>query len=222
MLTLWFSPKGLPMAMAGSPSSRSALLPSGAAADFFSACIPRTGRAPRRAGAGGERKSEESGEHRECPSRARLPGRAQPVDGGELGLDAAGLLGLVLERLEVARVFLLVEQAALDVALDHAAVEIANRDFLVLLRHVVLLGDRARASSTSLLYGTAPMPPLPHGAYAIADGSAGKPVLDLVGAFVRGGAAVVQLRMKASGLGPREWGLGPGASGSGGVLARPA
>jgi thiamine-phosphate pyrophosphorylase len=59
------------------------------------------------------------------------------------------------------------------------------------------------------------MPALPHGVYAIADGSAGKPVLDLVGAFVRGGAAVVQLRMKASGFGPRDWGLGPRASGLG-------
>lgn len=37
---------------------------------------------------------------------------------------------------------------------------------------------------------------LPRGVYAIADGSAGRPVLDLVGAFVRGGAAVVQLRLK--------------------------
>ena len=40
---------------------------------------------------------------------------------------------------------------------------------------------------------------LPPGAYAIADGSAGRPLLDLVEAFVRGGAAVVQLRMKATG-----------------------
>ena len=47
------------------------------------------------------------------------------------------------------------------------------------------------------------MAPLPHGVYAIADGSAGRPVLDLVRAFVRGGAAVIQLRVKASGLGPR-------------------
>src|SRR5690348_5811892 len=37
---------------------------------------------------------------------------------------------------------------------------------------------------------------LPRGVYAIADGSAGRPVLDLVGAFVRGGAAVIQLRLK--------------------------
>jgi len=37
--------------------------------------------------------------------------------------------------------------------------------------------------------------------YAIADGSAGRPVLDLVGAFVRGGAAVVQLRLKDVGTG---------------------
>ncbi len=39
--------------------------------------------------------------------------------------------------------------------------------------------------------------------YAIADGSTGRPVLDLVGAFVRGGAAVIQIRMKASGLRPQ-------------------
>jgi thiamine-phosphate pyrophosphorylase len=63
------------------------------------------------------------------------------------------------------------------------------------------------------------MPALPHGVYAIADGSAGKPVLDLVGAFVRGGAAVVQLRLKTSGLRPRASGLGPEAFGSGEFLA---
>jgi thiamine-phosphate pyrophosphorylase len=37
--------------------------------------------------------------------------------------------------------------------------------------------------------------------YAIADGSAGRPVLDLVSAFVRGGAAAVQLRLKDVGTG---------------------
>ncbi len=42
---------------------------------------------------------------------------------------------------------------------------------------------------------------LPPGAYAIADGSAGRPILDLAGAFVRGGAAVVQLRLKDAGAG---------------------
>ncbi|HEX9577953.1 MAG TPA: thiamine phosphate synthase [Myxococcales bacterium] len=42
---------------------------------------------------------------------------------------------------------------------------------------------------------------LPHGVYAIVDGSAGKPPLELVGAFVRGGAAVVQLRLKDIGAG---------------------
>jgi len=42
---------------------------------------------------------------------------------------------------------------------------------------------------------------LPHGVYAIADGSAGRPVLDLVSAFVRGGAAIVQLRLKDAGAG---------------------
>src|SRR5262249_9308513 len=42
---------------------------------------------------------------------------------------------------------------------------------------------------------------LPRGVYAIADGSAGRPILDLVGAFVRGGAAVVQLRLKDAGTG---------------------
>ena len=42
---------------------------------------------------------------------------------------------------------------------------------------------------------------LPRGLYAIADGSAGRPILDLVSAFVRGGAAVVQLRWKAPGSG---------------------
>jgi thiamine-phosphate pyrophosphorylase len=63
------------------------------------------------------------------------------------------------------------------------------------------------------------MPALPHGVYAIADGSAGKPVLDLVGAFVRGGAAVVQLRLKASGFGLRASGPRPRTSGSGEFLA---
>ncbi|MGZ6143574.1 MAG: thiamine phosphate synthase [Myxococcales bacterium] len=47
------------------------------------------------------------------------------------------------------------------------------------------------------------MPALPYGVYAIADGSAGRPLLDLVGAFVRGGAVVVQLRVKTSGLRPQ-------------------
>ncbi len=37
--------------------------------------------------------------------------------------------------------------------------------------------------------------------YAIVDGSASRPPLDLVGAFVRGGAAVVQLRLKQAGAG---------------------
>jgi thiamine-phosphate pyrophosphorylase len=37
--------------------------------------------------------------------------------------------------------------------------------------------------------------------YAIVDGSATRPPLDLVGAFVRGGAAVVQLRLKEAGAG---------------------
>src|SRR5260370_14401541 len=39
------------------------------------------------------------------------------------------------------------------------------------------------------------MPGLPHGVYAIVDGPAGPP-LDLIAAFVRGGASVVQLRLK--------------------------
>jgi thiamine-phosphate pyrophosphorylase len=56
------------------------------------------------------------------------------------------------------------------------------------------------------------MPPaLPQGVYAIADGAAGRPILDLVAAFVQGGAAVVQLRMKTNSAGPQ-------ASGSGDVL----
>jgi thiamine-phosphate pyrophosphorylase len=42
---------------------------------------------------------------------------------------------------------------------------------------------------------------LPHGIYAIVDGSAARPPLDLVAAFVRGGAAVVQLRLKETGAG---------------------
>jgi thiamine-phosphate pyrophosphorylase len=37
---------------------------------------------------------------------------------------------------------------------------------------------------------------LPHGIYAIVDGSASRPPLELVHAFVQGGAAVVQLRLK--------------------------
>jgi thiamine-phosphate pyrophosphorylase len=45
------------------------------------------------------------------------------------------------------------------------------------------------------------MPSLPSGLYAIVDGSAARPPLDLVGAFVRGGAAVVQLRLKQVGAG---------------------
>jgi len=45
------------------------------------------------------------------------------------------------------------------------------------------------------------VPSLPSGVYAIVDGSATRPPLDLVGAFVRGGAAVVQLRLKQAGAG---------------------
>ena len=45
------------------------------------------------------------------------------------------------------------------------------------------------------------MPPLPAGVYAIVDGSAARPPLELVGAFVRGGASVVQLRLKSAGAG---------------------
>jgi thiamine-phosphate pyrophosphorylase len=42
---------------------------------------------------------------------------------------------------------------------------------------------------------------LPRGIYAIVDGSAARPPLELVAAFVRGGAAVVQLRLKDAGAG---------------------
>jgi thiamine-phosphate pyrophosphorylase len=45
------------------------------------------------------------------------------------------------------------------------------------------------------------MPGLPHGVYAIVDGPAGPPPLDLIAAFVRGGASVVQLRLKGIGTG---------------------
>ncbi|HEY6911055.1 MAG TPA: thiamine phosphate synthase [Myxococcales bacterium] len=46
------------------------------------------------------------------------------------------------------------------------------------------------------------MPPLlPSGVYAIVDDSAARPPLELVAAFVRGGAAVVQLRLKRAGAG---------------------
>lgn len=44
-------------------------------------------------------------------------------------------------------------------------------------------------------------PPLPSGVYAIVDDSAARPPLDSVAAFVRGGAAVVQLRLKRAGAG---------------------
>lgn len=43
--------------------------------------------------------------------------------------------------------------------------------------------------------------PLPHGIYAIVDASAALPPLELVSAFVHGGAAVVQLRLKDIGAG---------------------
>lgn len=45
------------------------------------------------------------------------------------------------------------------------------------------------------------MPALPSGLYAIVDGSAARLPLDLVAAFVRGGAAVIQLRLKQVGAG---------------------
>jgi thiamine-phosphate pyrophosphorylase len=44
-------------------------------------------------------------------------------------------------------------------------------------------------------------PPLPSGVYAIVDDSAARPPLGLVAAFVQGGAAVVQLRLKRAGAG---------------------
>ena len=44
-------------------------------------------------------------------------------------------------------------------------------------------------------------PPLPSGVYAIVDDSAARPPLELVAAFVQGGAAVVQLRLKRAGAG---------------------
>jgi thiamine-phosphate pyrophosphorylase len=44
-------------------------------------------------------------------------------------------------------------------------------------------------------------PALPSGVYAIVDDSAARPPLELVGAFVHGGAAVVQLRLKRAGAG---------------------
>ena len=46
-----------------------------------------------------------------------------------------------------------------------------------------------------------PRTTLPRGIYAIVDCSAARPPLELVGAFVRGGAAVVQLRLKQAGAG---------------------
>src|SRR5437764_830631 len=46
-----------------------------------------------------------------------------------------------------------------------------------------------------------PRTTLPRGIYAIVDSSAARPPLELVGAFVRGGAAVVQLRLKQAGAG---------------------
>jgi thiamine-phosphate pyrophosphorylase len=42
---------------------------------------------------------------------------------------------------------------------------------------------------------------LPHGIYAIVDGGAARPPLELVSAFASGGAAVVQLRLKEIGAG---------------------
>ena len=46
MLTLWFSPNGLPIAMVGSPSMRSDETPNGAAGNFRSPWILRTARSP--------------------------------------------------------------------------------------------------------------------------------------------------------------------------------
>ena len=45
------------------------------------------------------------------------------------------------------------------------------------------------------------MPSLPSGLYAIVDGLAARPPLELVAAFVSGGAAVIQLRLKQEGAG---------------------
>src|SRR5436190_1513473 len=69
------------------------------------------------------------------------------------------------------------------------------------LSATAVLLRRGAASNTPPGY-CQPMPgPLPAGLYAIVDGSAARPPLDLVGAFVRGGAAIVQLRLKQAGAG---------------------
>ena len=86
-------------------------------------------RAPRRAGTSGQRRGEEQREH------AELPGRSDAVDGAELRLHRSGLFCQIVQRFQVPGVLLLVEQPALDVALDHAAIEVPDRDFLFLLGH---------------------------------------------------------------------------------------
>src|SRR5205807_5340760 len=83
--------------------------------------------------------------------------------------------------------------------LDRPAVEVLDGNLVLLFGHCELLRSGARACSTPLGYRTAPM--LPRGVYAIVDGSAGRPPLELVAAFVRGGAAVVQLRLKGAAAG---------------------
>src|SRR5205823_3621886 len=152
-------------------------------------------RAPRRAGTGGQRGNGDQGDE-----HAGLPRGSELAHRGESRLHRASLLGQVVQRLEAPVVLLLVEQALLDVALDHAAIEVLHRNLVLLFSHFGLLRIGAGACSTPFCYRTA-VRSLPRGAYAIVDGSAGRPPLDLVSAFVQGGAAVVQLRLKQMGAG---------------------
>src|SRR5207248_1915562 len=63
-------------------------------------------------------------------------------DRAELGLHRAGLFLKIIERLQVPLVLLLIEKALLEVALDHSAIEIARRDFFLLVSHLQLLLQR--------------------------------------------------------------------------------
>src|SRR3989442_1307970 len=94
------------------------------------------GCAPRRAGRGGERGKKDERDH-----SAR---GAELAERGELGLDVARLPGEVFERLEVPLVLLLVQQPLLDVALDHAAIEVLQRDLILLLGHCAAPSRGAR------------------------------------------------------------------------------
>src|SRR3954465_15418166 len=68
-----------------------------------------------------------------------LPGGTDLAFRLELGLDPRRLVGEIGKGLQIMQVFLLVENALLDVPLHHPAVELTNRQIMMLVGHFALL-----------------------------------------------------------------------------------